>query len=73
MLVDTYFDGEGKAVDIDQLKKVCEGLFTKRQKSTIKKPLETIEKLQEELYREFIPTNESYLIQEFFEDSSRNY
>ena len=51
-LVDTYFKGEKEALDFEEVGKICEKLFTGRQKGTIKKPLETLSKLQKSLLKE---------------------
>ena len=39
-LVDIYFKGEKEEIDFDEVKKICEKLFTGKQKTTIKKPLD---------------------------------
>ena len=50
-LVDIYFKGEKEELDFEEVKKISEKLFTGRQKTTIKKPLDTLWKLQKEMLR----------------------
>ena len=50
-LVDIYFKGEKEAIEFEEVRKICERLFTGRQKGTIKKPLETLSRLQKEMLK----------------------
>ena len=48
-LVERYFNGANEAIDFEDVKIICQRLFTGRQANTIRKPLESLEALQKRL------------------------
>ena len=50
-LVERYFNGANEAIDFEEVKIICNRLFTGRQANTIKKPIETLEVLQKRLLK----------------------